>query len=437
MKLKLICLFSLLLFATSCSSASSSNNENPQPEKKDTIAIPQFCGSFLQPWLSSNWTDKRWDEEMSMLKNAGIQYLIYGPALNVNTKEEVSACYPTSLASSSNQNRSLEGCLKSAKKYGLKILIGINFHDSWWNSSMSEEWLVKQMETGNKVADELVALYKTKYDDTMYGWYWVWEVDNVNWKTKARRTALINALNTNLDHLTSITPNMPLWLSPFMNENAGGGLNPEGYSLFWQEIFTNSHFRKGDIFVPQDCIGAGGVQLYNIVSWFSMMKQAVAVKPGLKFWGNVETFNTYSASAPLSRVVEQLKKEQPYVENFICFAYSHYNSPLIVHESYNTAYNYYRTNGSLPKLSTPSPVVAATASKESDGVKILWISGDLTNAAGYNIYRDGKLIAMVQYKNGSYPTQYIDTSAGSTIGTYEISVYNVLGEESIKVKVQQ
>ena len=62
------------------------------------------------------------------------------------------------------------------RKNGIKVFVGLNFNERWWKVDYDARWLLEQMEMGNKVADELVVLYKEKYPDAMYGWYWVWEV---------------------------------------------------------------------------------------------------------------------------------------------------------------------------------------------------------------------------------------------------------------------
>lgn len=45
-------------------------------------------------------------------------------------------------------------------KNGIKVFVGLNFNERWWKVDYDAHWLLEQMEVGNKVADELVALYK-------------------------------------------------------------------------------------------------------------------------------------------------------------------------------------------------------------------------------------------------------------------------------------
>lgn len=403
-------------------------------QKNKGTNIPQFSGSFIQQSLVAGWDDARWDQEMAMLKEAGMKYLIYAPAYYINNEGKALASYPSSLVKKKDQKDIIEKCLKSAQKYGMKIFLGLNFNERWWKVDYDATWLIDQMKTGNKVADELTALYKGKYADAMYGWYWVWEVDNLNCMTADRQAILANALNTNLDHLSAITPDMPFMMSPFMNEKVGG--NAKAYSEMWKNVFAQTHFRTGDIFSPQDCVGAGGVALNNLNDWFYELKQAVRTKPGLKFWGNVETFDqTYWVSSPLSRVQKQLETVNGYVSNIICFAYSHYTSPYVVDRNYHNTYLQYCKTGKM-EASAPEKVQSAKLKKTSKGAEIVWVDApNMASVSGYSIYKDGTLLKKIQVRQSHDLKKYVDEN-GSTANVYEIATYNVLGVESEKVKAE-
>lgn len=404
-------------------------------QKNKASDIPRFNGSFIQEFLVANWNDVRWDQEMEMFKEAGMKYMIYAPALLTDGRGKTTTNYPSSLTKKRQQNNTLENCLRSAQKNGIKVFIGLNFNDRWWKVDYDADWLIGQMETGNKVADELVALYKEKYPDAMYGWYWVWEVDNLNCMTVKRQAALAKALNTNLDHLSKITPDMPFMLSPFMNYKVGG--SAEEYGKMWENVFAQTHFRFGDIFSPQDCIGAGGLVLDKLQEWFSNLKQAVNSKPGLKFWGNIETFDQrFWTTASLTRVKKQMDIVNGYVSNLICFAYSHYNSPFIVKKEYHQAYLQYCKNGELPKIKIPQDIIRASALKTSDGIEIKWMPGDLEFVAGFNIYKNGALVNKLQICGGKVPTSFIDKE-GNQDDVYEVSTYNIMDEESVKQKTEK
>ena len=156
----------------------------------------------------------------------------------------------------------------------------------------------------------------------------------------------------------------------------------------------------------------------------------------MKFWGNVETFDQrFWTSAPLERVKRQLEIVNGYVGNIICFAYSHYNSPFIVNEDYHKAYLEYCKSGQLPKMALPEKVTNANVQKLAEGVKIEWVANNSKGTVGYSIYRDGELLKRLQAQNGIIPITLVDKD-GDLNRVYEIAAYNVIGNESIKVKAE-
>lgn len=330
MKKRISLILPLIIF---CLVACSKNSADI--EKSDTGVKAFFSGSFIQPWFVHEWSDARWDEEMKMLKKAGMKYLIYASALSTEDNGNRTAIYPTNISNVTTVDNSLEKCLKSAQENGIKIFIGINFNNYWWKCDMSSSWLQDEMEEGNKVIDELINLYENKYPDAFYGWYWTWEVANIGLETVPKKDGLANALNVNLDHINKVSPQMPLMLSPFMNHVYS---TASQYAEMWKYVFSKTHFRKGDIFVPQDCVGGGGLTIDIVEQWFAELKKAVDSKDGLLFWANTEIFTTDGQPAPFDRVKEQIKKVNPYISDYICFAYSHYYSPYVVNLKYNNDY---------------------------------------------------------------------------------------------------
>ena len=177
------------------------------------------------------------------------------------------------------------------------------------------------------------------------------------------------------------------------------------------------------------------MNLDNLSDWFSKLKQAVNTKPGLKFWGNVETFDQqFWVSAPLTRIKKQLDIVNGYVSNLICFAYSHYNSPFVVNKDYHQAYLQYCKEGKLPQIATPQEVISASMIKVANGMEVKWIPGSLESVAGFNIYRNGTLLKKLQIYGNDFLTSFIDKE-GNEDSVYEISTYNVMDKESAKLKV--
>lgn len=390
-------------------------------------------GTFIQDFLVANWDDAQWQKELISLKEVGIHYLIFGPAFFADKNGRAWTLYPSSLAKNKFSKDLIEICLRNAKKYGFKVFLGLNFHENWWSFNFTPEWLYQQMELGNRVADELITRYKNNYGDTMYGWYWVWEVDNYHSNVKAHQDILINALNINLDHLNKVTPDMPFMLSPFMNYQVS---TSDECGKLWEYVFAGTHFKNGDIFSPQDCVGAGGLDVSKLSEWFGRLQKAVNTKPELKFWANVETFDHHFwTSASLGRFVKQMNAVNPYTNKIITFAYSHYYSPLQKSKTFQEAYSHYYKNGKLPFV-TPPDVVSNLIFEMRKGqpTVLKWDAPkDASTLVGYNIFKDGKQIGNIQVKpNDTCETRFVDKT--SVTGVYEVSSYNCIGNESAKVK---
>ena len=266
----------------------------PQP-------TPHFDGSFLQANLCGSWTDARWQEEFAAMKDAGMHYLVIGPVAQSYQGRSAETLYPSSLPNTEMARGGngmpypdiVDACLRNAESAGMKVFIGIGMNDKWWSLSMADStWLYNQMDFDNEVCDEVWHLYKKKYPDAFYGWYWAYEVANVNLTPRAEEV-LAKAMNIQLDHLTSANERLPFMWCPFMNSQFGP---PQAYEAMWKRVFAQMHTDVGDIFCPQDCVGAGGLKLDQVADWFSALRQAVDTKPGLVMWSDVETFDHYDWS---------------------------------------------------------------------------------------------------------------------------------------------
>jgi len=404
-------------------------------------SYPIADGTFIQDFLVANWDDVRWQKELVILKEAGMHYLVFAPTLLTENNEISQTIYPGNLPGTKPKYNTdlVENCLRNAKKTGLKVFLGLNFNDNWWKANFSPNWLYDQMELGNQLADDLTLKYKERYNETMYGWYWVWEVDNLNFTTTGRQDVLIKALNINIDHLSQVNPKMPFLLCPFVNYKVGNSKNNRD---MWQYVFAGTHFPEGDIFAPQDCVGAGGLKLEMVNEWFSDMNVAVKSKPGLQFWSDTETFDQrFWTTAPLDRFVEQMKIVKPYVSNIITFAYSHYYSPFQTTKGFHEAYLQYVKTGALPSEIIPDPVTNLILLSDSQGnVNLSWQEPkNKKNLAGYYIFKDGQVIGNLQYdSDGKSITGYQEGNPGAKeTHTYEVCSYTCSGVTSSKSSIER
>jgi hypothetical protein len=400
-------------------------------QKPKKISYPIADGTFIQNDLVAHWSDKHWQQEFNVLKKAGMHYIIFAPTLYTDNNGLTVSLYPSNLPNVKKKytNDLVETCLRNAKKAGFKVFLGLNFDEQWWKATFTPEWFYQKMDLGNHVGKELVQHYKQRYGDVMYGWYWVWEVDNLHCTTDAEQAILAKALNINIDYLHTITPSMPFMLCPFMNYRLGSA---EDCCRMWENVFAQTHFKAGDIFAPQDCIGAGGLVIDKLDEWFKNLHAAVAKKPGLLFWSDAETFDhRFWTSATLDRFIRQMKIVKPYVSNIICFAYSHYYSPLRVNKQFNKAYIRYVKKGSLPQFPIPDPVKKLSIRYVvGERVIVTWQTTSTdAQICGYYIYRNGILVGNLQFdKKGKCNTEFVDKEELNTgIYNYSICAYNCVG----------
>ena len=402
----------------------------------DSLAVK---GSFIQGWFCNSWSDERWQKEFIAMKEAGIDYLILQAISRKTSDGKAITYYPTSLpnveTSSGLGNGDMIGtCLKNAEAIGIKVFLGSSSNGLWWKGHGGDAtWFYEQMNLDNMIWDEVWALYKNEYPNAFYGWYWSYEVDNKSFKDENQQAELIKGMNIQLDHINSMSKRLPFMWSPFMNSNNG---TPEEYEQIWKNVFSKLHTSKGDIFAPQDCVGAGGLKLNEVANWFAALRRAVDTKAGLKFWANVENFGN---SVSVAHLVSQMKIEQPYVENYITFSYNHYYSPNNTDPGYHLTYIDYLRNGEI-ETTPPSAPLNVSANLKSGGViELKWNhSEDNIGICGYYVYSDNKQIykSKMGLLNGLKELTSLDTSfidihlVPDTEYNYQVKAYDFAGNVS-------
>jgi hypothetical protein len=403
---------------------------------------PVADGSFVQAQLCGSWDDARWQQEFAVMKETGMHYLIIGAVAESQDGGKAATLYPSSLPNTSlnfylNGNDMVDICLRNAEAAGIKVFIGIGMNEKWWQApGVDSTWLYNQMEFDNKVCDEVWAKYKNKYPSAFYGWYWVYEVANVS-LTTVQQDVLVRAMNMQLDHLKSKNEKLPFMWCPFMRSEFG---SPEAYKEMWIHVLAGIHTNDGDIFAPQDCVGAGGLKLDEVAKWFAALRQAADTKPGLKFWSDVETFDHVDwLPATVGRFVSQMELEQPYVENFITFAYSHYDSPYNTNPGFHKTYMGYLKDGAIEAISPSVPQNFKAVINSDGSVKLKWdASTDNIGVCGYYIYRNGAMIARRQERmiNDDWSKQtgltgYTDRGINpDSVYSYSVKAFDFAGNVS-------
>lgn len=351
--------------------------------------VRRSCASFIQPWLVQSWNVSRWETEILNMKKAGMDFVILQSVADTTYEkadtQDPFACqmnsssviYPSSMPEFQNSNSycgvdSLGNCLKACKKHGMKVMIGTISDSRLWNfgwtnkptcpagvrdavnGSYMTQWIKQYAERSERMMKEIMQRYGSQYKDQIYGWYYnpeFWNISSACKRTDSKTYAQIigKSLTLFAQSCTKVSPGKPMLLSPFINPSLS---SPEQCGKMWQDVFSYTQFRNGDIFCPQDSFGNNST--IHLGDWYKHYKAAVNTKPGLKLWANNENFRTNYTVATLDSYIGQIKATEPYAERNICFSWNHYYSPELKNVGYNEAYIYYIKNG---KMDTQAPGV--------------------------------------------------------------------------------
>lgn len=327
---------------------------------------PYMSASFIQSWLIIGWEDDRWEQELKLLKSVGIddiivdQSLWYYEADAMGTGKKYLSLVPldkSEVGMTENitleWGNALERMLIACKRNDMGVYVGLNFDSRYWfKVALKRDVLLQQAQMGNAVMSKIMDLYGNDYNATIKGWYWSWEVDNVNLVENAtykNQTLLADMLAINVNHRNSNPQlNKPIILSPFMNPR-GGGMTSIQYRNMWTKVFEKVDFRSGDAMAPQDCMGTGYLNLQNAAEWLGNLSIATSTKPGMEFWVNTEIFTDVAGTfqtAKVSDVIDRLQFDSKFGTRLICFSYSHYFSEYLnpAFQSYHNEYKrYYET----------------------------------------------------------------------------------------------
>lgn len=439
-------------------------------------------GSFIQDGMTLVWDDNRWQKELAAFRETGMRYLIFSPSF-ATTDRESRTLYPSDRKEFRDGYVGvdcIDACLRNCEKAGVKVFIALNQDAEmkkdghFWTmgtrvSKTKPEVCIdywrKNTEISNELSDELYSLYKSKYPNAFYGWYWVHEFWNYTLCTYAYEQKdpvglrdyiapdpkvytdilALEALSPVLDHLTEIDPAMPMLFSSFYNPTL---CRPESMERLWSDVFSVTRFRPGDIWAPMDGIGGGLMNLDILDEWTAAAKRATEANENLHFWINNELFVTYvdwdtgkitkyaaGEVALIDRMVRQIEITSKYAENNVLFAWNHYYSPCNALPGYHKAYMQYVNSGAL-EADPPAAIDAGGISVRKCGSNyyLNWdVPYDDTGIAAYNLYRQGELVVHIHPDRRDafgFRPSIVHHWSVSGAGDYEIEAVDFAGNVS-------
>lgn len=301
-------------------------------------------GTFIQNWFAFDWDQSRWNTEMAILATIGMEYLVIDQVMEYNISNQYISWYQASSSVLVNDKlyinpnpNALEYCMKACRAHGIKLFIGTFFDKRYWDEGAAVKNQTKWnncITTANNIMDELITKYfhggANSYNDVLAGWYFPYEVDDLNFQTPAAQTILKTGIKLAMDHRNTLTAGVqkPYLFSPFMNgaySLVPGTMNAIQYANLWRDIISNTSFKSGDILSPQDCIGVGKLTIGELATWMPALKGATSAITGVDFWINVEIFGPGADISFLTK--QQIVENKKYTNNLISFSYPIYYSP--------------------------------------------------------------------------------------------------------------
>ncbi len=406
------------------------------PERK---CDPVYTGTFLQSWMSCTWSEDRWNEEVSNMENAGIEYLILQDTANLLSDGTWEVFYNSEIASFNGaecSNDVIESALKACEGTDIKVFSGLAMFDAWWiTAGISSDYLPIC-----DVMAQMVTEISDKYSshENFYGFYFTPEISNtVNMDLTLSMIA--KGVNT---VISAVPENTPFMLSPYFSNylSLSSVLTAQ---VNWVKFIDKVNFRNGDIFAPQDAVGAQWIKEKDLESVWKMYRTAVdTADVDLKLWANCENFvlarasglgsgivtppetlNISSVPCTIDRFARQLDVASRYAENIITFSYNHYHSPSYINPAFEKAYLDYVKNGFAVETQKPT---APQNLNNTNGVLTWSQAEDNIGISHYLIYKNDKAVAFVESQS---VLEYIVSGTGE----YSIEAIDAAGNVSERV----
>lgn len=425
----------------------------PEAPSEVVYCAPEFTGTFLQSWYSSEWDDARWQEEVANMKDAGIKYLILQDTAEKSSRVSGGAWtvyYDSALPEFAGAPASadvIEAALRNCSGSGIQVFVGLNMFDDFWTEGAVTCQYREVCNTAADMAEEIYNKYYEQYSDCFAGWYFSPEINNML-ICQLNILGIYNGINTVIARVNSLNPALPLMLSPFNSDYLSFGSLAS--LVDWVEFFQYTNLRSGDIFAPQDAVGAMWTKEDNLRRNWEIYRAAVnSCKADVKLWANCENFvsnientvgsglisrpgteNTVSVTATLDRFVAQMKIAAEYCENIITFSYNHYFSPAVASPIFMETYKDYIANGHVLESNAPAQVPNFYKGQYDENVLLTWDEPeDDFGIAYYRICKDGEFLVRIERCFGEDYNQFYDWGADES-AEYTIVAYDAAGNAS-------
>lgn len=314
--------------------------QNSNPNVIDLGEKPVFRSSFIQSWYCRDWNLARWQTELSMLKDVGINELIIQNTVDI-APEETFASYKTTIPGfSSNSVDLLANALTAADTIGVKVRVGTGDNEDWWKKGSDSVWLANEASLNKQIVDEITAKYS--FHPSFNGWYLSYEISNITATTPKEQSNLNAFFKSIANEMKAKTSEKTVMVSPFYNSQLGA----EDSLTNWTETLKNVFIGTGiDILALQDSVGANYNTVKQLPGIFAATKKGTDAA-GLRLYANTETYTSTSTGnmpASQNQIILQMEAAKPYVTGFTAFSINHYQGKFCDDPAKAAGYDAYKS----------------------------------------------------------------------------------------------
>lgn len=329
-------------------------------------STPQVEISFLPIQATLNWSQARWDQEFSDLKNSGIAEIVSDGAVFREGSTDV-AYYPASLPGMSiKRNNSgaasdqILTLLQTARKYGFKVWLGTYIPSSEWYSLTDANVAQAAHENATRTAailKDIDGKYGA-YASIIAGWYLGSEI-SASWAWSWTATqALKSYFKTLYDAAQLATLSKKTLVSPYYNIDALG--DPGLWTKMWESVLLSAPL---SVIALQDGVGdeskwmSSSVQKQRIATKYAATQKAITQSGArTSLWANMDLYDIYGFTRPALDVAATRSIEAPYVSRFLSWSFSAQISPWALGtNAYYNPFKAWNISGSLPPATVAAP----------------------------------------------------------------------------------
>ncbi len=305
-------------------------------------------GTFIQPNLISDWKSEQFDQHFKEYRAIGFDHIILQWIEYKNLSASIRhTYYPSSLQGRKLEKDLLTNLLNYGQKNNIKIYIGLNINDEWWEiidkspTELNEWWNNEAAESimlVNDIWNKYKQYAKLHGFNALAGWYIAFEADNFYFNTVEKQNILAKQYNVIVNNIHKIT-NLPVMISPYFNRALGLIYGPKKWRSMWENILYQTDI---DIIALQDGIGCDREvicedknrekAIKNVGKWFKATRDAIRKsKKKIELWSDLETFveervdgKSRFEAASIDRIICQIEAELPLVDKFTSFSFQAY-----------------------------------------------------------------------------------------------------------------